>query len=106
MKFITPILEEKLSNNQSGFRKRRSCIDQIKILHSQITHRFSHSYALPVIFLDISKAFDRVNHIVLLHKAKGIGLDDQLLAYTYSFLSNRQLRVIDKIAVSPWFSTN
>ena len=44
--------------------------------------------------LDISKAFDRVWHTVLLRKLKSYGISGQIFALTSSFLNNRQLRVV------------
>ena len=44
--------------------------------------------------LDISKAFDRIWHAVLLHKLKSYGISGQIFGLIFSFLSNRQLRVV------------
>ena len=44
--------------------------------------------------LDISKGFDRVWHADLLHKLKSYGILSQIFGLTFSFLSNRQLRVV------------
>ena len=44
--------------------------------------------------LDISKAFDRVWHAVLLHKLKSYGISDQIFGLISSFLSTRRLRVV------------
>ena len=44
--------------------------------------------------LDISKAFDRVWHAVLLHKLKSYGISGQIFGLISSFLSNRRLRVV------------
>ena len=44
--------------------------------------------------LDISKAFDRVWHAVLLHKLKSYGISGQIFGLISSFLTNRRLRVV------------
>ena len=44
--------------------------------------------------LDISKAFDKVWHVGLLHKLKSYGISDQTFGLISSFLSNRQLQVV------------
>ena len=44
--------------------------------------------------VDISKAFDRVWHAVLLHKLKSYGISGQIFSLISSFLSNRQLPVV------------
>ena len=44
--------------------------------------------------LNISKAFDRVCHAILLHKLKSYGISGQIFGFISSFLSNRWLRVV------------
>ena len=44
--------------------------------------------------LDISKAFERVWHAVLIHKLKSYGISGQIFALISSFLSNRPLQVV------------
>ena len=45
-------------------------------------------------FLDISKAFDKVWHDGLLFKLKSFGISGSLFTVTKDFLSNRQQRVV------------
>ena len=47
-----------------------------------------------VIFCDISKAFDCVWHKGLLYKLKSIGIDDTVLEWFESYLSNRRQQVV------------
>jgi hypothetical protein len=47
-----------------------------------------------IIFCDISKAFDRVWHKGLLYKLKSIGIDDTVLNWFESYLSNRRQQVV------------
>ena len=44
--------------------------------------------------LDISKAFDRVWHAVLLHKLKSYGISGKVFGFVSYFLSNRRLQVV------------
>ena len=46
-----------------------------------------------MVFCDISKAFDRVWHKGLLFKLRQYDIDDGVLAWINSYLSNRQQRV-------------
>ena len=46
------------------------------------------------IFLDISKAFDKVWHEGLLYKLKTYGIDGQLLSLLENYLKNREQRVV------------
>ena len=54
------------------------------------------------LFLDISKAFDRVWHRGLLYKIKNFGIDGNLLKLIESFLSDRYQRVTINGQSSDW----
>ena len=52
------------------------------------------------VFLDLSKAFDTVDHAVLLHKFESLSLDKDSVAWFRSYLSGRSqaTAVVDKIS--------
>ena len=64
-------------------------------LISEIYESFEHPRNLEVraVFLDISKAFDKVWHDGLVHKLKQNGIRGNLLNFFVSYLSHRQQRV-------------
>ena len=67
-------LEERLLNcNQSGFRLSDSCINQLLAITHEIFQAFDRNPPVEVrpVFLDISKAFDKVWHEGLLYKLWG-----------------------------------
>ncbi|CAH8291243.1 unnamed protein product, partial [Schistosoma rodhaini] len=53
----------------------------------------SQGYLVLVLYLDISKAFDMVNHQLLIGKLASYGVENPLLAWLDSFLSNRHQTV-------------
>ena len=55
---------------------------------------FNRFEATRAIALDISKAFDRVWHVCVLHKLKSYGTSGQVFGLISSFLSNKRLRVV------------
>ena len=57
-----------LSKNQAGFRKQHSTLDNIYRLLRDVHSQLRKRKMLPVLFLDIVKAFDRVPHSYLLSK--------------------------------------
>ena len=57
-----------LSPNQSGFRLGDSCINQLLSINHEILSAFDAGLEVCGIFLDISKAFDKVWHDGLIFK--------------------------------------
>jgi hypothetical protein len=62
----------------------------------------SHGKDIRVVFLDISKAFDRVWHMGLLHKLRKHGIKGRLLSWFMNYLKDRQQRVIINGVASSW----
>ena len=58
-----------------------------------------------MVFLDISKAFDRVWHEGLLHKLRCFGIGGSLFDWLASYLKNRKQRVVINGQYSEWTPT-
>ena len=84
-----------ITPNQSGFRPGDSCSNQLLFLVNEIHKAFENPKSLEVraVFLDISKAFDKVWHDGLLFKLKQNGVSGKLLKFFESYLQNRKQRV-------------
>jgi len=98
-------LEENLLNsNQSGFRPSDSCINQLLAITHEIFEAFDCNPTLEVrsVFLDISKAFDKVWHEGLLYKIKSMGISDEVYNLLENYLSNRFQRVLLNGQKSSW----
>ena len=94
--------------NHSGFRPGDSCIHQSISITHDIHKSFDENPSKEVrgIFLDISKAFDRVWHDGLLYKIKTFGIEGNLYHLIKSFLTNRHQRVTIKGKSSDWLPVN
>ena len=93
-----------LSPNQSGFKPQDSCVRQLLSITNSIYSSFDCNPSLEVrgVFLDISKAFDKVWHDGLLLKIKSFGISGNLLMLIQSFLCNRMQRVVLNGQCSDW----
>ena len=106
---IYHLLEERLLNpNQSGFRQSDSCINQLLAITHEIFEAFDCNPTLEVrsVFLDISKAFDKVWHEGLLFKLRSMGISGELYNLLGNYLSDRFQRVILNGQTSSWRPVN
>ena len=79
-----------LYQKQFGFQNARTTEHAILQLMNQITEAFSQGKYTLGIFIDLSKAFDTVNHSILLQKLKAYGIQSENLKWFRSYLSNRK----------------
>ena len=82
--------------SQSGFPPGDSCIAQLLSIIHEIQSAFDDNPTIDVrgIFLDISKAFDKVWKDGLLFKLKTYGVEADLLLLLKNYLKNRKERVV------------
>ena len=83
-----------LSPNQSGFRPGDSTINQLLAITTEIYNSFETLNETRAVFLDISKAFDKVWHPGLLFKLKQNGIGGNLLNTLENYLCDRKQRVV------------
>ena len=93
-----------LAPNQSGFRPGDSTVNQLISITHTISKAFDCNPPLDVrsVYLDISKAFDRVWHEGLIYKLKRCGVSGQLLSLIQSFLDGRKQRTVLNGQCSSW----
>ena len=91
-----------LSPHQHGFRSKKSCLTQLLEYLHFVEEALENQESVDVIYLDCSKAFDKVPHDLLLLKLKGVGIDGQVWTWIKGFLMNRQQRVLVKGVCSGW----
>ena len=87
---------------QSGFRPGDSTVNQLVYLVHKINEAFECGKEVRMVYLDISKAFDRVWHKGLLYNLESIGIRDPLPSWFKSYLSHRKQRVVIDGQSSNW----
>ena len=82
--------------SQSGFRPGDSCIAQLlSIIHS-IQTAFDENPIVDVrgVFLDLSKAFDKVWHDGIIFNLKAYSVEGELFSLLKNYLENREQKVV------------
>jgi len=82
---------------QHGFMAKRSCVMQLVEVFDLIGSQLDKGEGgqVEIIYLDMSKAFDKVSHRKLLTLLQQHGFGGNLLAWSDSYLPNRLQRVTE-----------
>ena len=78
---------------QSGFRKKYSTDSCLSYLNDKISKGFDSGMFTGLILIYLQKAFDTIDHEVLLKKMKVLGFSDKVIEWFKSYLSNRKFKV-------------
>ena len=89
-----------LSPSQFGFRNGHTTIDAIAKLVADTLLGFDNGRFTVAVLLDVSKAFDSLDHQILLHKLNGAGVYGNAFRWLESYLSNRKQVTIFRDTVS------
>ena len=82
-----------LPENQFCFRCGQRAKYQLLLFYGSVSGLVDCGCIVDVVFHDLSKAFDVVNHGVLIRKLSNIGIRGQILNWIESFLSGRLMYV-------------
>ena len=81
-------------DEQHGFRAQRSCESQLTLTIDDFATCLNNKDLIHAIFLDFSKAFDKVSHKKLCYKLSLYGIRGPILGWIEDFLSNRTQKVL------------
>ena len=93
-----------IHSSHHGFLRGRSCTTQLLLAHHDWSKALDNSGQVDVVFIDFAKAFDLVNHSILLTKLYQYGVRGSLLEWCRDYLTDRQQRVVVKGEVSDWLT--
>ena len=79
-----------INSCQHGFISGKSCVTQLIEVLDTIGSQLDLGKQIDVIYLDMSKAFDKVSHVRLLHRLREFGFGGNLLMWFNSYLKNRR----------------
>ena len=82
-----------MNSSQHGFRSQRSTTSQLLAYYEDVLSKLEEGYVVDSIYLDFAKAFDKVDHNVLLLKMQSLKITGKILNWCEAFLKNRQQQV-------------
>ena len=105
------ILEAILLEEQNGFRTGRSCIDNVFTIKQTTEKRREFNLETHIAFLDLEKAFDRVNRHKLWKILNKRGIPYHLIEVIMSLYENTSVqidtgrKILDKIYINKGVKT-
>ena len=85
-----------ITQSQSGFIRGDSTVNQLLCIYNDLCSSFDKGITAQAVYLDISKAFDRVWHTGLLSKLEAVGIRGKLLNWFRDYLSCRMQATVIK----------
>ena len=83
---------DKLFPSQCGFRKDYSSQDSLLVMTEKFNESINKGNVFGALLTDLLKAFDCIDHTLLIAKLSAFGVSPLLLKLPYSYLSNRTQR--------------
>ena len=96
-------LFNKLDPRQHGSRMKRSTLSQLLQYQDNILEALENEENLDSVYLDFAKAYDKVDHGILLHKIKKMGITGKIGRWILNFLKGREQEVLVKGRKSQMF---
>ena len=78
---------------QSGFRKGYSTDSCLSYLNNKVATGFESGLHTGMVLIDLQKAFDTINHEILINKMEFLGFSKSVTLWFKSYLSNRKFKV-------------
>lgn len=88
-KYLFLEIQPLISPHQHGFLPKRSTVTNLSHVTEYINNALDDRGQVDVIYTDFSRAFDSVDHDILLQKLKECGLGLGLVSFFHSYLSGR-----------------
>lgn len=83
-----------LNVEQHGFIKKRSVDTNLFSYVEYVLGSMDSGLSVDSVYTDFSKAFDKINHSIMISKLAGVGVHGSLLRWFESYLTNRSQQVV------------
>ena len=90
---IAPVVEQRLIKEQAGFRIGKSCTSQLLNLTQHIEDGYQRGMITGATFVNLSAAYDTMNHMIPIQKLFNITQDSPLCRVIQNMLSSRRFYV-------------
>ena len=99
---INDHMQSKFSKHLTGFRKNHSTQNALLVMIEKWKTILNKKLKVGALFMDLSKAFDTLDHSLLLAKLSAYGFDNNSLSFVRSYLTNRIQRCKIENHFSNW----
>ena len=99
---LNEFMETKFSKFLTGFRKNHNAQYALLKMIENWKTQLNKRNQIGVIIMDLSKAFDTLNHDLLVAKLKAYGLDSNVALFIRNYLTNRYQRCKIGDSFSEW----
>lgn len=97
-------LQSSFTAEQHGFLKNKSTVSNLLVFNDYTSSHMDLGQQVDTIFTDFSKAFDRIDHVLLLEKLYKAGIHGSLFRWFSSYIRNRSQAVTTNGFTSTWMS--
>ena len=101
LNFMKPSLNTLISKYQHGFFEKRSTFNNLIQFYNFVITKLDERKSIDIASFDMSKAFDKLDHCILLNKMRKFGFHEGLINTIKNFLTNRFQQVIVFGVISP-----
>ena len=88
-----------IRHSQHGFSKGKSCLTNLLSFYRKVFETINKGNEFDIVYLDFSKAFDRVPHRRLLSKVKAHGIGGKILEWIRGWLTSRCSLMLTNVAL-------
>ena len=86
-KQVLSFLDQKscLNSTQHGFRPGCFCLSAVLVVFDNIMQMLGSNSSVDMVYLDFSNTFDKVDHGILLHKLRAVGITGNIGIWLFHF---------------------